>query len=94
MEKSTHTPEYALLRAELRTAREGAQLSQRDLASRLKVPHSWIAKVEMGERRIDLIEFAWFISACGLDSIAVTERLLKHVALLQSRRNSKGGRRK
>jgi hypothetical protein len=38
------------------------------LAARLKVPHSWVAKVENGERRIDLVEFCWFVEACGGDA--------------------------
>jgi transcriptional regulator with XRE-family HTH domain len=65
MEKSTHTKEYAVLRAELVAARESAQLSQRALAARLGTPHSWVAKVESGERRIDVLELCWFLAACG-----------------------------
>jgi transcriptional regulator with XRE-family HTH domain len=65
MRKSIHTPEYAALRAQLHKIRTDAGLSQRDLAARLKVPHSWVAKVENGERRIDLVEFCWFVEACG-----------------------------
>lgn len=65
MRKSIHTPEYAALRAQLYKIRTDAGLSQRDLAARLKVPHSWVAKVENGERRIDLVEFCWFVEACG-----------------------------
>jgi len=79
MEKSTHTPEYAVLRSELRIARENAGLSQRQLAARLKVPHSWVAKVESGERRIDLVEFGWFISACGADLLSVCEHVVRHL---------------
>jgi transcriptional regulator with XRE-family HTH domain len=75
MRKSTHTLEYAALRKELRAARENAELSQRDLAEKLKVPHSWVAKVETGERRIDLVEFGWFIAACGGDPNATYARL-------------------
>ena len=45
--------------------RAKAGLTQRELAAVLRVPHSWVAKVESGERRIDLLEFAWFCSACG-----------------------------
>lgn len=77
MEKSTHTTEYAALRAELLAARNNAALSQRDLAAILHVPHSWVAKVESGERRIDLVEFCWFLSACKLDPLVVTERLTR-----------------
>jgi transcriptional regulator with XRE-family HTH domain len=90
MEKSVHTAEYAAMRSELRTAREAAGLSQRDLAARLKVPHSWIAKVETGERRIDLVEFCWFVSACGIDPIPICNRLLQQILKKQSRRQAKG----
>jgi DNA-binding XRE family transcriptional regulator len=86
MEKSVHTQEYHYLRSELRSARQNAGLSQRDLALRLKVPHSWVAKVESGERRIDLVEFCQFIWACGTDPLAVTQRLLPHIAARQSGR--------
>ncbi len=65
MRKSIHTSEYAALCEELRAARRNAGLSQRALAERLKVSPSWVAKVETGERRIDLIEFRWFVAACG-----------------------------
>lgn len=67
MRKSTHTPEYAALLKELRRLRSVASLTQRDLAARLGVPHSWIAKVESGERRIDVIEFCWLVNACEGD---------------------------
>ena len=63
MDKSTHTNEYRALRAELLAARKEAGLSQRDLATILDVPHSWVAKVESGERRVDFVEFCWFLSA-------------------------------
>src|SRR5260370_13987094 len=92
MEKSTHTPEYAALRSELCSSRKSAGLSQRDLAARLKVPHSWVAKVESGERRIDLVEFCWFVSACGIDPHAVTERLLQRIWPGQFANRPKGGR--
>jgi transcriptional regulator with XRE-family HTH domain len=76
MKKSVHTSEYAALRRGLREAREGAGLSQRGLAARLKVPHSWVAKVETGERRLDVLEFIEFVRACGGDA----ERLFNFVA--------------
>ncbi len=94
MEKSTHTQEYAILRSQLKEAREGAGFSQRELAARLQVPHSWIAKVEMGERRIDLVEFCWFISACGIDPVPVAEKLLQQFQTRWTKRQptAKGGR--
>jgi len=89
MEKSVHTPEYAALRAEMIEARRSAGLSQRDLAARLKIPHSWIAKVESGERRIDLVEFYWFTSACGVDPLAICERLVRKWRTLRPGRHTK-----
>lgn len=89
MRKSTHTSEYAALRDELRTARDRAGLSQRDLAAILKVPPSWIAKVETGERRIDLVEFAWFMDACGANAVTAFSR----IAPARATRRPKGGRR-
>jgi transcriptional regulator with XRE-family HTH domain len=76
MQKSVHTKEYKALRAELRAVRDKAGLSQRDLAAKLGVPHSWVAKVEAGERRIDVVELAWFFSACGEDAAAATSALI------------------
>ena len=76
MRKSTHTPEYAALRRRLTQIRTTAGKSQRELASALKVPHSWVAKVESGERRIDFVEFAWFCMACERSPSAEADELL------------------
>jgi len=75
MKKSVHTAEYAVLRSELRSARDAAGMSQRDLAAILRVPHSWVAKVENGERRIDAVEFCWFITACGASPRPALDRV-------------------
>jgi transcriptional regulator with XRE-family HTH domain len=88
MRKSIHTPEHAALCKELRAIRQAAGLSQRALAAILEVPHSLIAKVETGERRIDLIEFCRFVSACGAEPVEVFCGLAK---LLRGSRG-KGGR--
>jgi len=89
MRKSVHTAEYALLRAELQTSRSDAGLSQRQLAARLKVPHSWVAKVESGERRIDVVECGWFLAACGVDPWPVLRRVMQHVVISLTGRASK-----
>ena len=54
-----------------------AGLSQRDLAARLKVPHSWVAKVESGERRIDVVELYWYATACDADLPSMFGKLVK-----------------
>jgi transcriptional regulator with XRE-family HTH domain len=75
MKKSVHTGEYALLLERLGELRGKAGISQRELGRRLGVPHTWVAKVESGERRIDLIEFGWFCAGCGAVASREAERL-------------------
>ncbi|WP_174998162.1 helix-turn-helix domain-containing protein [Burkholderia lata] len=55
--KSTHTPQYRALLDHLIAARKASGLSQAELAARLGRPQSFVAKIEVGERRIDVIEF-------------------------------------
>ena len=56
MAGSTHSPRYRVFRRRLVEAREACGLSQRDVARRLRRPPSFIAKVEIGERRLDALE--------------------------------------
>lgn len=92
MQKSTHTPEYDFLRSELLRIRTHANLSQRDLAGRLRVPHSWVAKVESGERRIDVVELAWMYGACGLDPATALAEFGTKLKALRTQRLKKRGR--
>lgn len=86
MQKSIHTPEYAALRAELLEMRERAGLSQRELARRLHVSHSWVAKVELGERRLDLIEFCQVAEACSAQPRDAFERFMQRIGRSRSPR--------
>jgi transcriptional regulator with XRE-family HTH domain len=90
MEKSIYTPEYSILRTELVRIRKDAGLTQRDVARRLKVPHSWVAKVEAGERRIDLIEICRFSIACETDPTEFCASITSQIAAVQAKRHRKG----
>jgi len=57
---ATREPEYRRFLARLRAAREGAGLTQAQVAARLKVPQSFVSKCESGERRVDVVELAEF----------------------------------
>ncbi|MEO7917065.1 MAG: helix-turn-helix transcriptional regulator [Dokdonella sp.] len=48
-------------------ARQKAGLTQRDLAARIKRPHSLVGRMESGERRIDVIEFIDISRVLGVD---------------------------
>jgi len=47
--------------------RAQAEMTQRALASILNKPHSYVAKIEHGDRRIDPVEFVRWCRACGFD---------------------------
>lgn len=70
MTKTLRTPEHVYLCQRLRQVRVDAGLTQADLAERLHKPQSFVAKVETQERRLDVIEFAKWMAACGgLDTV-------------------------
>ena len=57
MARSFHSYKHDIFRTLLVEARKNAQLTQVELARRLDVPQSFVSKYEIGERRIDFIEF-------------------------------------
>ncbi|MEZ5954051.1 MAG: helix-turn-helix transcriptional regulator [Hyphomonas sp.] len=61
--KTLRTPAHRKLVQELKKARREAGLSQQQVADLLGVPQSYVAKIELGERRIDVIEFLKFVEA-------------------------------
>ena len=38
----------------------------RDVGERLGVPHTYVQKVETGERRLDVVEYVWYCQAIGI----------------------------
>jgi ribosome-binding protein aMBF1 (putative translation factor) len=58
-------------------SREQAGLTQRDLAARLKRPHSFVGRIEAGERRVDVIEFIEIVRVMGFDPEHLFANLLE-----------------
>lgn len=44
-----------------------AELTQSELGTVFRRPHTFVHKVESGDRRIDPVEFARWCRACGVD---------------------------
>ncbi len=79
--KSQHSPAYEPLPAFLRTLREGAGLTQRELGKALGKPQSWVHNCEVGNRRVDVTEFAAWAVACGQPAGAALDRFLRESAV-------------
>lgn len=77
MLKSIHSPAQQVFCSLLRDERKKAGLSQNLLAERLNKPQSFVAKVEKGERRLDLLEFLAISSALGADPVNIIRKLQK-----------------
>jgi len=67
MTKSLHSNEYALFISLLQKARATAGITQQEVANALGRPQSFVAKVEGGERRLDVPEFVEFARAMNCD---------------------------
>lgn len=53
-------PAYRAFLARLVEARLDANLTQKEVAARLRKPQSYVSKSELGERRLDVIELLAF----------------------------------
>lgn len=67
----------ATLLAWLKNCREEKGMTMRDLATRLGKPHSYVQKVEQGERRLDVIEFIWYCQALDVSPLTGIKKLIK-----------------
>ena len=74
--KSQHRRAYQSLPRFLRTLREEAGLTQRDLGQSLRKPQSWIYNCETANRRVDVTEFIEWVEACGVDAGRAFDRFL------------------
>jgi transcriptional regulator with XRE-family HTH domain len=77
--KSRQEPAYIEMIARFRAIREAEELSQQELANRLGKPQSYISKIELYERRLDLIEALQLCEALGIKMDAVVPSNLKHL---------------
>jgi len=83
VDKSTQTQLGHVLKKKLAELRHGAGLNQKQLAERLNREPSFIARLELGERRLDVVEFFWVCRAMKLDPIREITALYREYEKLE-----------
>ena len=73
---SIYSQEYQLVISALRNARLEQGLPQTTLARALGKPQSFIAKVENGERRLDVVEFIHLAKLLSIDPATVIKKVM------------------
>jgi transcriptional regulator with XRE-family HTH domain len=69
--KTIHSKRHKRLIELVTAERKRAEIRQVQLAKKLKRSQSWIARLESGERRLDVIELIDLAEAIGFDAPAI-----------------------
>jgi transcriptional regulator with XRE-family HTH domain len=75
VKKSIYSEKAVRLRDLLIKARTNAGFTQQQLADKLGKPQSFVAKYEIGERRLDVIEFLEVCDHIGIKPIHILQEL-------------------
>ena len=73
--KSLRSRKHRGLIAVLVGARKAAGLTQQGLAAKMKRSQSFVAQTEIGERRLDVVEFIEMAKALGEDPVVLFKRV-------------------
>lgn len=79
---SVYSEEYQLVINALKDARKARGITQTQLAEALGKPQSFIAKVENGERRLDVVEFVHLARLVGADVGEVLGSLKNKISII------------
>ena len=77
MPRTLYDPDHEVLVGMLRDMRKRKSVHQSELGRRLGRPQSFVAKVEAGQRRLDLLELRDWCSALDADVVALVRRWTK-----------------
>ena len=64
----------------LTSRRKAARLTQTELANRLARPQSYVASLESGQRRVEVVELLTLASAVGFSAADLVEELIANSA--------------
>lgn len=81
---SANRPAYRLLLNLMRAERESRGLTQQQVADKLRLPASALAKWERAERRVDVLDLRDYLLACGVDFAEFNARWSKLADDLES----------
>lgn len=74
---SVHSDEHCWLRNLFLNRRKELGLTQRALGEKLGVVHSFIGKVETGDRRLDIFEFIEYCKGLELEPLEILQEIQK-----------------
>ena len=77
MSRTIHSVRHEALRALLVEERKAAGLTQAAIAKKLNRYQSFVATVESGQRRIDVVEFLDLARAIGFSPVEAIEKLAR-----------------
>ena len=84
MNKAIYSRQGACLREMLVELRHNAGLTQRQLAVKLEREHNFVGRLELGERRLDVVEFYWLCKACDADPETAARKLMRKLKTIKS----------
>lgn len=72
-----HARQFNLVMSQqLKALRQEANLTMRQLASKIDTPHSFIGKIEFSNRRLDVGEFVQYCQAMQQDPVEVLQMII------------------
>lgn len=77
MAKQLRNERHKALMKALVAARAKAGITQRELARRLGRSHSFVGKVESGERQLNVLEFCELADALGVDARKLFDQVIQ-----------------
>ncbi len=84
MDKTIHSRQSESVRKQILALRTKAGLTQRQLAAKLERERSLVGRLELGERRLDMVEFYWLCRACNANPVKEATGLMRQLETLQS----------
>ena len=77
MSKQLRTARHRRVMAVLAAIRTEAEVTQRELARRLDRAHSYVSRIEKGDRRLDVPEMIQWCEVLGADPVNVMKRIVR-----------------